>query len=76
MFQSSKCSKFVLGKKSAIGDKPATRKHERPIAWDRIPFATQEILTAENVEAQKQTVSPYSWLTCPTHWILTGPSSS
>ncbi|KAK7056612.1 Sister chromatid cohesion protein 2 [Paramarasmius palmivorus] len=48
-----KCSKFVLGKKSAIGDKPATRRHETPISWDRLPFATKPIVTTEDCEAHK-----------------------
>ncbi|CAL1713404.1 unnamed protein product [Somion occarium] len=50
-----KCSKFVVGKKSAIGDRPATRRHERPISWERIPFATAHLQTSQDVEVQKQT---------------------
>ncbi|KAF8073449.1 hypothetical protein FPV67DRAFT_1559883 [Lyophyllum atratum] len=48
-----KCSKFLLGKKSAIGDKPAMKRHEKPISWDRLPFVTAPIMTTEDVEAQK-----------------------
>jgi hypothetical protein len=58
-FGSSKCSKFVLGKKSAIGDKPAVKRHEKPISWDRLPFAAAPILTTEDVEIQKARVRFY-----------------
>jgi cohesin loading factor subunit SCC2 len=47
----------VLGKKSAIGDKAAVKRHEKPISWDRLPFATAPILTTEDVETQKAKVS-------------------
>ncbi|KAI0761978.1 hypothetical protein BD413DRAFT_221108 [Trametes elegans] len=47
-----KCSKFVIGKKSAVGDRPAARKHERPLAWDRLPFATAPMLTSEDAAVQ------------------------
>jgi hypothetical protein len=53
----SKCMKFVPGKKSALGDKPAVRKHEHPLTWERLPFATRPVLTAADAEAQKKTVS-------------------
>jgi len=48
-----KCNKFVIGKKSAIGDKPATKRHDNPISWDRLPFATTPLHTTEDAEAQK-----------------------
>ncbi|KAJ7246366.1 hypothetical protein C8J57DRAFT_1675032 [Mycena rebaudengoi] len=48
-----KCSKFVAGKKSAVGDKVATKKNEKPIAWTRLPFATTPILTTSDADAQK-----------------------
>ncbi|KAF5374102.1 hypothetical protein D9615_008832 [Tricholomella constricta] len=48
-----KCAKFSLGKKSAIGDKPAVKRHENPISWDRLPFAMAPILTSDDVETQK-----------------------
>jgi cohesin loading factor subunit SCC2 len=57
-----KCMKFVPGKKSALGDKPAVRKHEHPLAWERLPFATRPVLTSADAEAQKKTVSR---LGCP-----------
>ncbi|KAL4249287.1 Sister chromatid cohesion protein [Abortiporus biennis] len=50
-----KCAKFVVGKKSAVGDKPANRKNDTPISWDRIPFASSPILTRQHIEAQKNT---------------------
>ncbi|KAL1664712.1 hypothetical protein GGF50DRAFT_101537 [Schizophyllum commune] len=50
-----KCSKFVVGKKSAVGDKGVTRKHGRPISWDRLPYATQPLLNMEDAERQKIT---------------------
>ncbi|KAF9267598.1 hypothetical protein L218DRAFT_955463 [Marasmius fiardii PR-910] len=48
-----KCAKFAPGKKSAVGDKPTTKRHEQPISWERLPFATRPILTTEDSEAQK-----------------------
>ncbi|KAH9924608.1 uncharacterized protein BXZ73DRAFT_50340 [Epithele typhae] len=47
-----KCAKFVIGKKSAVGDRPAVRKHERPILWDALPFATSPMVTSEDCAAQ------------------------
>ncbi|KAG6831056.1 hypothetical protein H0H87_006298, partial [Tephrocybe sp. NHM501043] len=49
-----KCSKFSLGKKSAIGDKPAMKHHDNfTLSWERLPFAMNPILTTEDVETQK-----------------------
>ncbi|KAJ7081353.1 hypothetical protein B0H15DRAFT_924231 [Mycena belliarum] len=49
-----KCSKFVMGKKTAAGDKAATKKNERPISWmPRLPFATRPILTTSDAQEQK-----------------------
>ncbi|KAJ7457662.1 hypothetical protein B0H11DRAFT_208709 [Mycena galericulata] len=48
-----KCSKFVAGKKSAVGDKAATKRNEKPISWTRLPYATAPILTTSDVDAQK-----------------------
>ncbi|TCD62425.1 Sister chromatid cohesion protein 2 [Steccherinum ochraceum] len=50
-----KCSKWVFGKKSALGDRPATRRFERPVSWNRLPFATRPILTDEDIAAQRTT---------------------
>ncbi|KAJ7175276.1 sister chromatid cohesion C-terminus-domain-containing protein, partial [Mycena filopes] len=48
-----KCSKFPLGKKTAAGDKAATRRNENPISWTRLPYAVTPILTTSDVESQK-----------------------
>ncbi|KAL1743690.1 sister chromatid cohesion C-terminus-domain-containing protein [Schizophyllum fasciatum] len=48
-----KCSKFVFGKKSAIGDKAAVKKHGRPISWDKLPYATRPLMSADDGERQK-----------------------
>lgn len=53
---SRKCSKYVMGKKSAVGDKPAAKRHEKPISWDRLPFATAPLLTSEDINVQKTKV--------------------
>ena len=53
-----KCSKFVAGKKSAVGDKPAVKRNEKPISWVRLPFATAPLLTSEDVNVQQSRVSP------------------
>jgi len=50
-----KCSKWVPGKKSAIGDKPAVkRKAEAALTWDRLPYATKPVLVADDVIQQKE----------------------
>ncbi|KAJ6466251.1 hypothetical protein C8R45DRAFT_1021008 [Mycena sanguinolenta] len=48
-----KCSKFVLGKKTAAGDKAVTKRHEKPISWTRLHYATTPILTTSDADAQK-----------------------
>ncbi|RXW23420.1 hypothetical protein EST38_g2453 [Candolleomyces aberdarensis] len=50
-----KCNKFVIGKKSAIGDKPAVKRHENPLSWDRLPYAATPIHTTHDAEAQRAT---------------------
>ncbi|KIK69873.1 hypothetical protein GYMLUDRAFT_34262 [Collybiopsis luxurians FD-317 M1] len=49
-----KCSKFTLNKKSTIGDKIAAKKHDKPISWDRLPFAVKPVLTSLDVKEQKE----------------------
>ncbi|KAJ3735912.1 protein rad9 [Lentinula guzmanii] len=49
-----KCTKFNSAKKSVIGDKSALRRHDKPITWDRLPFAMKPIITLVDVEEQKQ----------------------
>ncbi|KAF4581480.1 Sister chromatid cohesion protein 2 [Pleurotus pulmonarius] len=48
-----KCNKFTIGKKSALGDKAAVRRHEAPISWERLPFASNPLLTHEDMAAQR-----------------------
>jgi len=50
-----KCSKFVLGKKSAIGDKPAIKRHQLPITWSRLPYATTPLIQSHDLKAQRMT---------------------
>ncbi|KIJ60270.1 hypothetical protein HYDPIDRAFT_32393 [Hydnomerulius pinastri MD-312] len=50
-----KCSKFVPGKKSAIGDKPAIKRHQFPISWDRLPFATAPLVLPQHLAAHRST---------------------
>jgi len=51
-----KCSKWVPGKKSAVGDRPAVRRLETPITWDRMPFATVPVVTHADAKAQQSTL--------------------
>ena len=60
-----KCAKFIIGKKSAVGDRPATRKHERPLSWDSLPFAIAPMVTSEDMDAQSRRVGSYSNLSWP-----------
>lgn len=59
---SSKCNKFAVGKKSAIGDKTATRRHEHPISWNRLPFATTPLLTSADADVQRTRVWEFFFL--------------
>ncbi|KAF8585724.1 ARM repeat-containing protein [Ramaria rubella] len=49
-----KCSKWIPGKKSALGDKPATKRREVPLVWDRMPFATRPIRTEDEAVVQQE----------------------
>ncbi|KAI0088475.1 hypothetical protein BDY19DRAFT_165528 [Irpex rosettiformis] len=49
-----KSSKWVLGKKSAIGDRPAVRRHERPLTWDNVGAVFTPILTSEELVSQRR----------------------
>jgi cohesin loading factor subunit SCC2 len=62
-----KCSKFVMGKKTAVGDKPANKRHEKPISWERLPFATTPLLTEDDISDQKNRVS---WLNFPFPYFI------
>ncbi|KIJ14913.1 hypothetical protein PAXINDRAFT_163151 [Paxillus involutus ATCC 200175] len=50
-----KCSKFVPGKKSAVGDKPAIKRHQFPISWERLPFAISPLVLPRDLAAQRST---------------------
>jgi hypothetical protein len=55
----SKCLKWVIGKKNAVGDKPATRRTgaaAAPLTWARLPFATRPLLTMADMSAQRDRV--------------------
>ena len=57
-----KCLKWVIGKKNALGDKPATRRAgaaAAPLTWTRLPFATRPLLTTDDMAAQRETVRGY-----------------
>jgi cohesin loading factor subunit SCC2 len=63
-----KCLKWVMGKKNALGDKPATRRAgaaAAPLTWARLPFATQPLLTTADMAAQRDTV-------CHISFVMTG----
>lgn len=54
---SSKCAKWVIGKKTAVGDKAAARRTEQAVSWDRLPFATKPIITSQDMVEQREVVS-------------------
>ena len=58
-----KCLKWVIGKKNALGDRPATRRTgamaTAPLTWARLPFATRPLLTTADMAAQRDTVRVY-----------------
>jgi cohesin loading factor subunit SCC2 len=54
-----KCLKWVIGKKNAQGDRPATRRTgaaAAPLTWARLPFATRPLLTTADMAEQRDTV--------------------
>ena len=55
----SKCLKWQPGKKSTLGDKPAIRRGDPVVSWDRLPFALQRFANAENVTDQYRRVRCY-----------------
>ncbi len=60
-----KCLKWVIGKKNALGDKPATRRTgaaAAPLSWARLPFATQPLLSTADMAAQRDTVCHVSFV--------------
>ncbi|THH14012.1 hypothetical protein EW146_g6273 [Bondarzewia mesenterica] len=50
-----KCLKWVTGKKNAMGDKPANRRHNYALTWERLPFATAPVLTTQDMATQRDT---------------------
>ena len=50
--------KWVVGKKSALGDKAAVRRGVTGITWERLPYAVQPIHTREDMENQHRQVRP------------------
>ncbi|KAI0265712.1 hypothetical protein BC834DRAFT_970070 [Gloeopeniophorella convolvens] len=53
-----KCLKWVIGKKNALGDRPATRRvgaAGAPLGWARLPYATRALRTVEDMAAQRET---------------------
>ena len=68
-----KCLKWVIGKKNALGDKPATRRGgaaAAPLTWARLPFATQPLLTTADMTAQRDTVCHISSATTELHSFI------
>ncbi|EJU03190.1 ARM repeat-containing protein [Dacryopinax primogenitus] len=49
-----KCLKFVIGKKSNLGDRPAMRKHDYPMDYERLPFAMTSLVTMEDLRTQRR----------------------
>lgn len=40
-----------------MGDRPASRRNEKPLVWERVPFAIMPILTTQDLIAQRDKVS-------------------
>ena len=56
----------MIGKKNALGDKPATRRTgaaAAPLTWTRLKFATHPLLTTADMAAQRDTVCHISFVT-------------
>jgi cohesin loading factor subunit SCC2 len=49
-----KASRFVPGKKTAAGDKPASSRHDKPISWERVTFAKRIAKTVGDVSKQEE----------------------
>lgn len=39
-----------------MGDRPASRRNEKPLVWERVPFAIIPILTTQDLLAQRDKV--------------------
>jgi cohesin loading factor subunit SCC2 len=62
--------KFSLGKKSAIGDKPATKRNQEPISWNRLTFAAKPLITTDDMESHKTEVRLLKWFRPVTRLLL------
>ncbi|KZP01340.1 hypothetical protein CALVIDRAFT_492971 [Calocera viscosa TUFC12733] len=49
-----KCLRFVIGKKSNLGDRPALRKHDYAMDYERLPFAMASLVTMEDLRTQRR----------------------
>ncbi|KAJ3559315.1 hypothetical protein NM688_g422 [Phlebia brevispora] len=43
-----------LGKKTALGDRAAVRRHQNPLTWDRMSYAFAPLLTTEDFTLQRE----------------------
>lgn len=57
MLFNRKCAKFVPGKKTAGGDRPAVKRHQRLITWERLPSATTPLILPEDLLTHKIAVT-------------------
>ncbi|KIP08264.1 hypothetical protein PHLGIDRAFT_127100 [Phlebiopsis gigantea 11061_1 CR5-6] len=48
-----KCAKWVIGKKTTVGDRQATKRHEKALIWDRLPFAVSPLLSSQDLTSQR-----------------------
>jgi hypothetical protein len=65
-----------MGKKNALGDKPATRRGgaaAAPLSWARLPFATQPLLTTADMAAQRDAVCHISLVPTDIYSLSTTP---
>ena len=66
----------MIGKKNALGDKPATRRGgvaAAPLSWARLPFATQPLLSMADMAAQRDAVCHISLVPTGIYLLSTTP---
>ena len=66
----------MIGKKNALGDKPATRRGgaaAATLSWARLPFATQPLLTTDDMAAQRDVVCHISLVPTGIYSLSTTP---
>ena len=39
-----------------MGDRQATRRHEKPLLWDRLPYAATPLYSSQDLAAQRDKV--------------------